>query len=226
MAKITIPGSETLWSVLRSYLNDMFTEIYNKLFEAGKVLTDNNYTTGEKNKLAALNEYGKGYYTTPSALRAAHPAGQGGWFAVVGSTDTVWVWNPDINDWTDTDTKGQVTSVNGRTGAVTGLQESALLSQDYAGEINLSTGTEVSYKITSINTAHTPAVSSTLVENSSARVVLDAGASASLVTTNIGTARAGSDTFTAGKKNELIVFVFPDGTAGALVKSYSIKVLN
>lgn len=101
-----------------------------------------------------------------------------------------------------------------------------LLSQDYTGEFNLSTGGEVNYKITSINNAHTPTVSAPLVENSVARVVIDAGSSASLVDTNIGTKRPGSDDFTISKKNELTVMVFPDGTAGALIKYYSIKVLN
>ena len=100
-----------------------------------------------------------------------------------------------------------------------------LLSQDYAGELNLSTGGEVSYKIYSVNAAHTPTVTA-LAENSVARVVLDAGSSASLVDTNLGTKRAGSDDFTVSKQNELLVFVFPDGTDGALVKSYTIKVLN
>lgn len=100
-----------------------------------------------------------------------------------------------------------------------------LLSQTYAGEFNLSTGGEVSYKIYSVNAAHTPTVTA-LAENSVARVVLDAGASASLVDTNLGIKRPESDDFTISKKNELTVMVFPDGTDGALVKYYSIKVLN
>ena len=60
-----------------------------------------------------------GYYATQSALESAHPTGSDGDFAVVGSTDTIWVWDSDSNAWKDTDTKGQVTSVNGQTGAVT-----------------------------------------------------------------------------------------------------------
>jgi hypothetical protein len=56
MAQQIIPGTRTLWEVLRDYINDNFTEVYTKLFEAGKVLTDNNYTTTEKNKLAGLTD--------------------------------------------------------------------------------------------------------------------------------------------------------------------------
>lgn len=81
--------------------------------------TDNNYTTTEKNKLAALNEYDKGYFATEAALIAAHATGQNGWNAVVGETDTIWVWDSGTSAWVDTDKKGQVTSVNGQTGAVT-----------------------------------------------------------------------------------------------------------
>ena len=60
-----------------------------------------------------------GWYATQSALETAHPTGSDGDFAILGSTDTVWVWDGDTTAWKDTDTKGQVTSVNGQTGAVT-----------------------------------------------------------------------------------------------------------
>ena len=42
-----------------------------------------------------------GYYETPEALRAAHPTGQAGNWAIVGSTDTIWVWDTDTGDWVD-----------------------------------------------------------------------------------------------------------------------------
>lgn len=42
-----------------------------------------------------------GYYATPEALRAAVPLGSDGWWAVVGSTDTIWVWDSDSGDWVD-----------------------------------------------------------------------------------------------------------------------------
>lgn len=43
----------------------------------------------------------KGWFATPAALRAAYPVGENGWFAIVGSTDTVWIWDVDTNDWLD-----------------------------------------------------------------------------------------------------------------------------
>lgn len=62
--------------------------------------------------------HNKGYFATPTALRTAHPTAQDGDYAVVGSTDTIWVWDSDTTDWKDTDTKGEVESVNGKIGVV------------------------------------------------------------------------------------------------------------
>lgn len=59
-----------------------------------------------------------GWYATQSALESAHPTAVDGDWAIVGATDTVWVWDSDTNVWKDTDQKGQVESVNGKTGAV------------------------------------------------------------------------------------------------------------
>lgn len=86
----------------------------------------------------------KGYYDTPEKLKTANPIGEKGDWAIVGSTDTIWVWDSDTSAWKDshqatdlsnyytkaqTDTKlaakqdklvdsAYVKSVNSRTGAV------------------------------------------------------------------------------------------------------------
>ena len=60
-----------------------------------------------------------GYYADLTALQTAHPTGTDGDYAVLGSTDTIWVWDSDTLAWVDTDQKGQVTSVNNQTGDVT-----------------------------------------------------------------------------------------------------------
>ena len=65
------------------------------------------------------DQHNLGWYATQSALETAHPTASNGDWAIVGATDTVWVWDSDTTAWKDTDTKGQVTSVNGQTGAVT-----------------------------------------------------------------------------------------------------------
>ena len=43
-----------------------------------------------------------GWYVDLAALQAAHPTGVDGNFAVLGSTDTVWVWDSNTNAWVDT----------------------------------------------------------------------------------------------------------------------------
>lgn len=40
-----------------------------------------------------------GWYATPQALDAAYPSAENGNWAVVGSTDTVWVWDSDSKKW-------------------------------------------------------------------------------------------------------------------------------
>lgn len=42
-----------------------------------------------------------GWYADPQALQSAHPTGQNGQFAIVGSTDTIWIWDSDTSAWVD-----------------------------------------------------------------------------------------------------------------------------
>jgi hypothetical protein len=46
----------------------------------------------------------KGYFSTESALTTALPTGQNGWYAVVGATDTFWIWDGDTSDWVNSGT--------------------------------------------------------------------------------------------------------------------------
>lgn len=43
-----------------------------------------------------------GYYETVAALEAAHPTGEAGNWAIVGDSDTIYVWDTDTNAWVDT----------------------------------------------------------------------------------------------------------------------------
>lgn len=47
----------------------------------------------------AVTQGQKGYFETDTALKAAHPTGQVGWWAIVGSTDTIWVWDDTTSTW-------------------------------------------------------------------------------------------------------------------------------
>ena len=74
---------------------------------------------GSENKsaeyLQAVKEYfeqvrtitigAQGWYATPEALKAAVPIGENGWWAVIGTTDTIWTWDSDTNAWVNTTTK-------------------------------------------------------------------------------------------------------------------------
>lgn len=94
------------------------------------------------------DKHNLGYYATQAALEEAHPTAEAGDWAIVGATDTVWIWDTDNSAWKDSDQKGQVTSVNGQTGAVTlsipdAIQYSTMptASADNLGDIVQFTGT-------------------------------------------------------------------------------------
>ncbi|MBP5789243.1 MAG: hypothetical protein J6W29_03310 [Neisseriaceae bacterium] len=78
-----------------------------------------------------------GYFATPQALSEAYPTGEEGDYAIIGSTDTVWIWDSGTSAWVDTDTKGQVESVNGQTGTV------VLTASDVGAQPTLVSGTNI-----------------------------------------------------------------------------------
>ena len=41
----------------------------------------------------------KGWFVNVAALRAAYPTGTDGEWAILGSTDSIWVWDADSSDW-------------------------------------------------------------------------------------------------------------------------------
>ena len=103
--------------------------------------TMNVITRTEDGKLAVRvvgggDSHNKGYFATQAALEEAYPTGAAGDYAIVGSTDTVWIWDEDNSAWTDSDQKGQVTSVNNQTGAVTITADDILPTQTgYSGRV-------------------------------------------------------------------------------------------
>lgn len=70
--------------------------------------------------LTKANKF-KGYYETETSLKNAHPTGEAGDYAIVNSTDTMWIWDADKEGgagWKDGAGKGSVISVNNMTGEV------------------------------------------------------------------------------------------------------------
>lgn len=109
-----------------------------------------------------------GWYETEQALQAAHPTGENGQWAIIGSTDTIWTWDSDTSAWVNSGaqvdlsnyyTKEQtnaafataaqgtkadsaVQSVNGKTGASVELTATDVGAPEAAWS-NLKTYTDV-----------------------------------------------------------------------------------
>ena len=66
---------------------------------------DNNNAKYFAEQAQGIAQGAMGYYTTPEALKAAHPTSKVGFWAIVGSTDSIWVWDDASNDWIDTHKK-------------------------------------------------------------------------------------------------------------------------
>lgn len=82
--------------------------------------TNVHLTNADRIILSKANKF-KGYYETETALNNAHSTGESGDYAIVNTTDTVWIWDEDKDGgagWKDGAGKGSVISVNNLTGEV------------------------------------------------------------------------------------------------------------
>ena len=112
---------------------------------SGTVSYDDVYTRDERGRLAVrvvggaggADPHSMGYYATPEALSEAHPTAEAGDYAIVGSTDTVWVWDTDTSAWVNSAVSGSVISVNNQTGVVT------LTATDVGAQPTLVSGTNI-----------------------------------------------------------------------------------
>lgn len=52
-----------------------------------------------------ISQGAMGWYATDATLREAHPTGENGQWAIVGSTDTIWTWDSDTSAWKNTSVK-------------------------------------------------------------------------------------------------------------------------
>lgn len=80
----------------------------------------------------ASDSNNKGYFVDQTALEAAYPTGQDGWFAIVGSTDTVWTWDSDTSDWVNTGASG----TSSFTGITSGTNTSAAMVVGTGGSLS------------------------------------------------------------------------------------------
>ena len=80
----------------------------------------------------------QGWYATPEALKTAVPVGENGWWAVVGTTDTIWTWDSDTGAWKDSVQKADLSDYYTRE-QVNGLLEAQKLADHPVGSIYQST---------------------------------------------------------------------------------------
>ncbi len=78
-------------------------------------------STAQKLKMSVMPEilqHNKGTFTNEAAIAAGVEAPVAGDYCINTETDTVWIYDAEGKAWVDSDRKGQVTSVNGKTGEV------------------------------------------------------------------------------------------------------------
>lgn len=73
---------------------------------AAKAETEADRAKSEADRAAQIS-HNMGWFADPDSLRAAYPTGGNGWFAIVGSTDSIWTWDADTSAWVDTGGGGQ-----------------------------------------------------------------------------------------------------------------------
>ena len=126
-AMLTLPGSGTLWLQIYTATGyrigtwnipleieaDLLTDstiaasdYYNVL--TAQVAQTLGYRDAAANSATAaaasaalaqqISQQSKGWYATDTALKAAYPTGQNGWWAIVGAGDNIWTWDADTSN--------------------------------------------------------------------------------------------------------------------------------
>ena len=90
----------------------------NKALFDTHVADDNRHWTAEDRQNFDRTVHFKGYFVSLAKLKEAYPTALLGDYAIVGGTDTVWVWDDTTSSWLNSTEQGVVISVNGRTGEV------------------------------------------------------------------------------------------------------------
>jgi len=108
--------------------------------------------------------HSKGWYPTEVALVIAYPVGEAGDWAIVGTTDTIWIWDTDVvpAEWVDS---GQGAIVNwGDVGGVVANQ--ADLQAELDAKLNVTGSTVIT-----VNTAIAGINGAVYISNSAAPLV-------------------------------------------------------
>jgi len=112
------------------------------------ITINSNIVMGTAEAGGGRDKHNLGYFADLTELTTAYPTGNDGDYAILGSTDTIWTWSETNQTWVDTDTKGQVSSVNNVTGDI------SIVGGDWVGvSLNSSDDIEVDVKSSVIDTS-------------------------------------------------------------------------
>lgn len=105
-----------------------------------------------------------GWYETEQALKAAHPTGENGQWAIIGSTDTIWTWDSDTSAWVNSgaqvDLSNYYTKEQSDARYATAAQ--GALAASAVQSVNGKTGTAVTLTASDVGAAddNTPVITS------------------------------------------------------------------
>lgn len=96
-----------------------------------------------------------GWYETEQALQAAHPTGENGQWAIIGSTDTIWTWDSDTSAWVNTGSTADLSNYYTKSQADAAFATAAqgTLASSAVQSVNGKTGTVVTLTASDVGAA-------------------------------------------------------------------------
>lgn len=96
-----------------------------------------------------------GWFETEQALEAAHPTGQNGQWAIIGSTDTIWTWDSDTSAWVNSGSTADLSNYYTKTQADAAFATAAqgALAASAVQSVNGKTGTAVTLNASDVGAA-------------------------------------------------------------------------
>lgn len=140
-----------------------------------------------------------GWFETEQALQAAHPTGENGQWAIIGSTDTIWTWDSDTSAWVDSGAQVDLSNYYTKAQADAAFATSAqgALANSAVQTVNGLPGPAVTLEAANVGAA--PASTSNLITYTS---VTQLGLTAGSVTT--------ADVFIKMPNNSMAMFANSD----------------
>jgi hypothetical protein len=86
-------------TVIKQFLLNWLDSVANGLLSDGETTIEQAITELQNASGSGGDTFFKGYYATEATLNAVYETGSNGYYAIVGETDTFWVWDSDSNMW-------------------------------------------------------------------------------------------------------------------------------